>query len=191
MTQFGEVAARRLMYFMSPQMDIYKALAPHMAGKKVLDVGFGFGFGALQFTPYAESVTGVELDNEAVKFANATIPGIRWEWGDIGRGVHYLGSDYDAVVMIEVLEHISEWQLALVNVLDVLKPGGLFYISARNANADLRKNDLHEREWRAEQFKIAVEHFFKDVKLYDWKLEVEQDIGTRQTPLIAVGRKEV
>lgn len=177
------------MYFMSPQMDIYKALAPHMRDKRVLDVGFGFGFGALQFTPYAASVTGVELDNEAVNFANATIPGVRWEWGDIQRGVHYLGSDYDAVVMIEVLEHISEWQLALLNVQDVLKPGGLFYISARNANADLRKNDLHERELTAKQFKNALSHYFDDVQLWDYKLEIPQGEDTHQTPLIAIATK--
>jgi len=190
MSSFSEVISRRMLYFMSPQMDIYKHIAERVEGQKVIDIGFGMGFGTLQLTSTAGEVAGVEFDREAVAFARGSIPGIRWEWGDISRGIHYLGSDYDAALLIEVLEHVSDWQLALVHVNDILKPGGLLYISARNANADLRKNDLHEREWTAEQFKNALGAYFKEVHLYDYQLKVEQDIDTRQTPLVAIARKE-
>lgn len=186
----SDVLWRRLQYFMSPQLDLYRNIAPYLKGQKVIDVGCGTGFGTLELSRYADDVTGVDIDKECIWFAKATIPGIRWEWADVSRTLHYIGNDFDAVLMIEVLEHVSDWQEALPNVYDILKPGGWFYISARNAHADLRANQLHEREWTAEQFKNAIGHYFKDVKLYDWKLETEQDTSTHQTPLIAVARKE-
>jgi len=177
---------------MSPQLDLYRNIAPKVDGLKVIDIGCGTGFGTLQLKRWSEDVTGVDIDREAVKFAIATIPGIRWEWADAGRTLHYIGNDYDAALMIEVMEHISDWQEAMANVWDILKPGGLLYISARNANADLRKNDLHEREWTAEQLKNALAHYFRGgVTLFDWTLKTEQDTSTHQTPLVAIARKEL
>jgi 2-polyprenyl-3-methyl-5-hydroxy-6-metoxy-1,4-benzoquinol methylase len=187
----SDVLWRRLQYFMTPQMDLYRNIAAKVAGLKVIDIGCGTGLGTLQLKRWTDDVTGVDIDRDSIGFARDTIPGIRWEWADAGRTLHYIGNDYDAVLMIEVLEHISDWQEAVANVWDVLKPGGKLYISARNANADLRKNDLHEREWTAHQFHTGLSHYFKGgVTLWDWKLENEQGLDTRQTPLVAVARKE-
>lgn len=80
----------------------------------------------------------------------------------------------------------SDWRAALFNVKTLLAAEGKFYISSRNANADLRKNDLHEREWSAKQFKDALEEFFPTVKLYNYQLTEELDEQTHQTPLVAV-----
>lgn len=174
---------------LSPQMDIYKSIAQRLNHERVLDIGFGTGFGTLQLSENGASLTGVENDKEAVEFAQWCIPGAEWYWGDISRGVEYVGKDYDVAIMIEVLEHIPDWKAALANVVSVLKDGGEFYISARNANADLRKNELHEREWTAKEFKEALSEFFEEVVLYDYKLENIQDTSTRMTPLVAWCKK--
>lgn len=188
----SEVLYRRLKYFISPQYDIYKSIADQVVpGEKILDIGFGTGFGSLYVANKAGAhVTGVELDADAVRFAIDCLPGVNWQWGDISRGVSYIGSGYDTALMIEVLEHVSEWTIALLNVAEVLKPGGRLIISARNANADLRKNDLHEREWTAGQLVDALGKFFPSVELYDYTLTQKMDKDTRQTPLVAVARKE-
>jgi len=186
----SEVIWRRLGYMLSPQLDIYKYIAPLVGGQRVIDIGFGTGFGTLQLLRHTSHVTGVEFDREAVDFAQAALPGIDWEWGDISRGVGWLGHEwFDAAILIEVLEHVEDWQVALTNVVDLLKPGGRLFISARNANADLRKNDLHEREWTAGELVRALSQYFKAVELYDYKLETPQEEGTRQTPLVAVAWK--
>lgn len=185
----SEVLWRRLGYMLSPQMDIYKSIAQRLDHESVLDIGFGTGFGTLQLSANGASLTGVEFDKEAVDFAQWCIPGAQWYWGDISRGIEYVGKDYDVAIMIEVLEHIPDWRAALANVVSVLKDGGEFYISARNANADLRKNELHEREWTAKEFKEALSEFFEEVVLYDYKLENIQDTSTRMTPLVAWCKK--
>lgn len=185
----SEVLWRRFQYFLSPQLDIYRALAPRMAGKDVLDIGFATGFGALQFLGTAKSVSGIEIDKEAVAFARHCIPSIDWQWGDISRPITYFGKTYDVVLMIEVLEHVQDWRAALVHVEEVVRPGGKLIISARNRNADLRKNDLHEREWKAQEFIEALSYYFPVVQLYDYMLTQELPIDTRQTPLVAVATK--
>lgn len=188
----SDVLYRRLQYFLTPQFDIYAHIADHIGvGEKVIDIGFGTGFGALYIKDKTGAhVSGVEYDGDAVKFADRCMPGARWAWGDITRGVSYIGSGYDVALMIEVLEHVSDWQLALRHTSEILKPGGRLIISARNANSYLRKNDLHEREWSAEEFVKALKRYFEKVELFDYKLEEQQDFDTKQTPLLAVAWKE-
>jgi len=185
----GDVMFRRLGYFLSPQLDIYKHIAGIAAGLDVLDVGFGTGFGLLQLWT-ARSLTGIEVDPDAIRFAESYLPGARWLWGDVQRPLNYLTNPVDLVIMIEVLEHIMDWKAALKNVSDCLKPGGRMIISARNANADLRKNDLHEREWTAEELCKSVIPYFESVELFDYPLQNPQTFSTRITPVVAIATKK-
>lgn len=177
---------RRLKYQLSPQLDLYKSVAPRVAGLDVLEIGFGTGIGAVQLAERASRVVAIETDGDAVEFARETLPlvNIKWVHGDILNMQWY--EAFDVVTMIEVLEHIGDWEQALTNVAKLLKPGGKLFISARNANADLRPNGLHERELTAQEFKDALRQCFLRVTLYDYQLRVEQKDSTHQTPLIAV-----
>jgi 2-polyprenyl-3-methyl-5-hydroxy-6-metoxy-1,4-benzoquinol methylase len=183
----SEILWRRLGYMLSPQLDIYRHIAPRVSGLEVLDIGFGTGFGTLQLSRFASRVVGIESDPEAVEFAYKNLPGT-WYCRDIT--MYYEKEVYDAVTMIEVLEHIPEWERAVKNVFSLLRPGGILFISGRNANADLRKNELHEREWKAGEFHAALSKYFDRVQLWDYTLEAQQGTDTRQTPLVAVCYKE-
>ena len=122
-------------------------------------------------------------------FANFVFPmdKIYWMHADICSG-EGLGK-YDAVVMIETIEHIENWQLALERVYDRLEYNGILIISTPNANGTFIKNPLHGDEWTAQQFYDRLRVHFNEVKLYDFSLENEQDLESRQTPLVAVCRK--
>jgi SAM-dependent methyltransferase len=180
---------RRLRYMLTPQFDLYKNIAPKLKGLQVLEVGFGTGFGTVQLAQYAKYITALEPDADAVKFAKQVLPlpNIGWVVGDITNG--YYASISDAVVMVETLEHIVNWRVALTNIHHSLKDGGCLYMTARNRNADLRRNELHEREWTATELSNALGEFFLDVKLYDFTLTNELTADTHITPLIAVARK--
>ena len=180
---------RRLRYMLTPQFDLYKNIAPKLKGQDVLEVGFGTGFGTVHLAKYAEEVIAIEPDPDAVKFARQVLPlkNVWWIESDITTALKK--PIYDAVVMVETLEHIADWRKALNNIHGLLKPGGCLYMTARNRHADLRRNDLHEREWTAKELKDNLGEFFLDVKLFDYTLANEVDETTRITPLIAVARK--
>lgn len=186
--QMTSILWRRFRYFLTPQFDLYRNIAPHLAGKTVLEVGFGTGFGTVQLAQYGD-IYAFEPDLQAVEFARMVLPHpcIHWHSGDITAML--VSSYYDAAVMVETLEHIEDWRKALANIHKALKPGGCLYMTARNRNADLRRNDLHEREWTAQELLNALGEFFLDVKLYDYTLTNELTADTHITPLIAVARK--
>ena len=177
---------RRMVYFLSPQFDIYAHIAPHLKDLRVLEVGFGTGAGVLQLAQHAFSVYAIDVDPEAVSFAERVFPHPRvlWEQSDISEWGP--GMRFEAVTMIEVLEHIPDHKKALENVASALFPGRKLYMTFRNANADLRPNTLHEREMTAEQLTDLLKEYFDTVELYDWRLERRLDGDTRQTPLVAV-----
>lgn len=184
----SNILDRRLRYYLSPQWDIYKSIAPHVAGKNVIEIGFGTGLGTTMISQSAATVYAVDSDPGLVALAQDLFPMRNVNW--LHKGVDDLpADDFDAAVMIEVLEHVPDWRGAMHNVWNSLAPGGKLYISARNANADLRKNELHEREWTAGQFRNAMLEYFKDVRLWDYTLSQQQDTNTRMTPLIAVATK--
>lgn len=180
---------RRLKYMLSPQLDLYNSIAKKVEGLTVLDVGFGTGFGTLQLTRTAKMVTGFEIDEEAVRFASQTIPAVDWDWWNILNPIVAIDR-YDAIVMVEVLEHIEDWHTALDHAHRMLDGGGKLYITAKNRNKDyLRGNDAHEREWTAGEFQDALLRVFSVVSLFDYTLENRLDPSTRVTPLIAVCEK--
>lgn len=187
----SDVLWRRLRYMLTPQWDIYNSIAPHLGGCDVLEIGCGTGIGTLQLAMYANTIIAVDIDDDAVKFAGAVLPNrkISWWRGDILDAARVPLGNKGAAVAIEVLEHIPEWEKALTNIRAALHPGGKLYISARNRNADLRRNDLHEREWTAAEFRAALAEFFPSVTLYDYTLEAEQGDDSRVTPLVAVAVK--
>ena len=180
---------RRLRYMLTPQFDLYKNIAPKLKGLDVLEVGFGTGFGTVQLAQYADWIGAIEPDADAVAFARQVLPikHVLWMQRDIT--TTYCSPHYGAAVMVETLEHIADWRKALQNIHKALKPGGCLYMTARNRNADLRRNDLHEREWTGQELSNALGEFFLEVKLYDYTLTNELTADTHITPLIAVARK--
>jgi len=186
----NDILWRRLRYMLSPQWDIYRHIAPKVMGQSVLEVGFGTGIGTAQLAGTAKEVMACEIDIHAFSFASQCLPigNVTWQFQDISQHSLY-ENKFDSAVMVETLEHIRDWGRALGKVYDSIKPNGKLYITARNANADLRRNELHEREWTAKEFADALLQYFNNVTLYDYTLTHEQGDDTRMTPLVAVADK--
>ncbi len=180
------VLFRRMPYYLSPQLDIYEKLRPLAREKNVLEVGFGTGLGTLQYASAAGTVRAIEIDPAAVRFAKRCFPfsGITWEEGDVGS---YLGA-HSLIVMIEVLEHVSDPATALTNIRNCLKPGGQALITVPNKNRERKTDDpLIENEWDAEEFLTELLGYFDSVMFLDYELrEYAEFPDTTATPLIAL-----
>jgi 2-polyprenyl-6-hydroxyphenyl methylase/3-demethylubiquinone-9 3-methyltransferase len=106
-------------------------------GKAVLDLGCAGGFMAEALDDRGADVTGIDPAAEAISAARAHARAagrsIRYDTG-VGEALPYDDAGFDAVVCVDVLEHVSDLSKVLAEVARVLKPGGLFAFDTINRN---------------------------------------------------------
>ncbi|MEO0388209.1 MAG: bifunctional 2-polyprenyl-6-hydroxyphenol methylase/3-demethylubiquinol 3-O-methyltransferase UbiG [Pseudomonadota bacterium] len=106
-------------------------------GKAVLDLGCAGGFMAEALAARGAEVTGLDPATEAIEAAraHATAAGltIRYDVG-VGEALPYPADAFDAVVCVDVLEHVTSVDRVLAETARVLRPGGLFLFDTINRN---------------------------------------------------------
>ena len=179
------------------------------AGGRVLDAGCGAGHGAACLADRgAQLVVAVDIAAGAIETARANFdrPNIRWVQEDC----HVLadaGRDapFDIVCNLENLEHLSEPELFLARVTELLRPDGVLITSTPNRVAvnrlrgvpaeALTSNPYHFREYTAEEFRALLSIYFEHVKLTYQTLKPLERMMTEpalqalwQNPAVRVGR---
>ncbi|MBJ3761477.1 3-demethylubiquinone-9 3-O-methyltransferase [Maribius pontilimi] len=106
-------------------------------GKAVLDLGCAGGFMAEALAHRGARVTGIDPAADAIEAAraHAAKEGLDITY-DVGTGerMDYPDGAFDAVVCVDVLEHVQDLQQVLRQVERVLKPGGMFLFDTINRN---------------------------------------------------------
>jgi SAM-dependent methyltransferase len=176
---------------LTPQMDLYENVGQICEGKRVLEIGFGTGFGVLQYAGKAEYVDAVEIDQAAVEFARKVFPlrNVRWLHDDFCNPTHNF-KGYDLVLMIEVLEHLDAFDKVMGLVGRAMnRPGGAAIFTVPNSLRHRRRREaLNVREWTPGEFLDALRQIFPSVWLLDASLGpwVTGDERThRETPIVA------
>ena len=135
----------------------YHFVLPFVAGKTVLDVASGEGYGSALMATVAVAVNGLDASGAAVAHANnayAERRNLRFSQGSCAT-LPFDDATFDAVVSFETIEHILEQDDFLREIKRVLTPGGLFIISSPNraeySDARGYTNEFHLKElYRAE-----------------------------------------
>ena len=106
-------------------------------GKDVLDLGCAGGFMAEAMALRGAHVTGIDPAAEAIAaaraHASATGLHIGYDVG-VGEALPYGDAHFDAVVCVDVLEHVADLIRVLAEVTRTLRPGGLFLFDTINRN---------------------------------------------------------
>lgn len=106
-------------------------------GKDVLDLGCAGGFMAEALDSRGAQVTGIDPAADAIEAARAhaqqTDKDIRYDVG-VGEDLPYDNARFDAVVCVDVLEHVQDVQKVAHEVARVLKPGGVLCFDTINRN---------------------------------------------------------
>ncbi|MEM8801858.1 MAG: bifunctional 2-polyprenyl-6-hydroxyphenol methylase/3-demethylubiquinol 3-O-methyltransferase UbiG, partial [Pseudomonadota bacterium] len=107
------------------------------AGKDVLDLGCAGGFMAEALSNKGAKVTGIDPASDAIEAAKsrAMVVGqdIRYDVG-VGEDLPYEDASFDAVVCVDVLEHVSDLTKVTAEIARVLRPGGMFLYDTINRN---------------------------------------------------------
>jgi SAM-dependent methyltransferase len=135
-----------------------RALSP---GDRVLDVGFGEGYGS---TILGADYTGVELDPDLVTHARARYPG-RFETYD---GLHLPDGPFDLVVSFQVIEHVHDPDPWLAEIARVARRAMFATPNRIHRVRDGERpwNRYHVREFSADELRQLLARHFDEVVVY-------------------------
>ncbi|WP_219413235.1 class I SAM-dependent methyltransferase [Pseudonocardia nigra] len=149
---------------------VYEALRPRCAGAVVLEAGSGEGYGADLLAGVAATVLALDYDTDATAHAARRYPRV-----GVGRAnlvaLPVRDGGCDAVVSLQVIEHLWEQERFLRECRRVLRPGGALMLSTPNRitfspGRETPLNPFHTRELSgAELAGLVRDAGFADVEV--------------------------
>jgi SAM-dependent methyltransferase len=150
----------------------YLFAAPLAAGRRVLDVACGEGYGSALLGRYAAHVAGVDIAADAIAHARAryrTQRNVEFREADCA-ALPFADASFDVVVSFETIEHVAAQQPFVAEVRRVLAPHGLFVLSCPNKTeySDKRglENEFHVRELYRDELAALLAAPFPHVAWY-------------------------
>jgi 2-polyprenyl-3-methyl-5-hydroxy-6-metoxy-1,4-benzoquinol methylase len=113
-------------------------------GGRVLDVGAGYGFFLEALEKAGYEAAGMEISEHAAEQARKRAGGQVVEQG-AEEPFPFPDGSFDAVTMLDVIEHLRDYPAALASCRRCLKPGGKLFVITLNAHSLARP--LLGRRW--------------------------------------------
>jgi 2-polyprenyl-3-methyl-5-hydroxy-6-metoxy-1,4-benzoquinol methylase len=145
-------------------LDRYNYIINLTADKNILDIACGSGFGSyiIATEGNAKQVIGVDLDNDAIRYANH-----KFQHNKIKRfaedAVKFKYKEkFDVIISFETIEHIQDYTAFINNLYDNLNENGKLVISTPIIPCTTNKpiNPYHVIEWSYQDFtKLLSVHF--------------------------------
>jgi SAM-dependent methyltransferase len=156
-------------YWYRRHLIVYEWIAERVAGRRVIDMACGEGYGSDLLATSAESVVGVDANPEAHEHARLRYvrPNLRFE-RDL---VESFSEPCDAVVFLQTIEHVEDPGAILDHFRSMLEPGGVAYVSTPNLltlappGAEKSDNPWHVHEYRAAEFEALCRDHFDRVEM--------------------------
>ena len=156
------------------------------AGRQVLDVAAGTGYGAALLAGAARRVWGIDIDAGSVRHAHRSC---------IADNLDFLQGDavclpvrshsMDFVVAFEVLEHVEPQEALVAEMARVVMPDGLVLLSTPNkaAYSDARhyRNPFHVREFYRDELLALLSRHFSSIRLMEQQVRAGSLVLTRES----------
>jgi len=133
----------------------YEFVAPLVAGRTVLEVGCGEGYGTDLLARTARRVLGIDYDALTAAHARATYPAAWFVRANLAALPVPSGS-VDVLATLQVIEHVWNHGEFVRECLRVLRPGGLLMVTTPNRltfspGLDAPLNPFHTKEFTASE----------------------------------------
>ena len=155
----------------------YHFAAGFVAGRSVIDVACGEGYGSALLSRTAARVTGIDASAQTVALARRRYSGAanlqfvegRCEAMPVG------DASADVVVSFETLEHLENPRALIAEAARVLRPDGLFMVSTPNKAVYTDQtgyhNPYHPSELQESEFVEALQERFGGVRLFGQRVD--------------------
>ena len=161
--------------FLSQHLAAYAFTRQFVAGKRVLEIGFGDGYGANYLADVAAQVTGIDIALGNIPRAQQKYPraNVRFVHSD-GSTLDFPDASFDVIASFQVIEHIAEPHLPryLTEIRRVLTADGVCCLSTLNLAHNMKpgkpyeKLCLHEKEFTGPELRHLLEQYFPSVALH-------------------------
>ncbi|MFH1772013.1 MAG: class I SAM-dependent methyltransferase [Candidatus Omnitrophota bacterium] len=136
-----------------------------------LDLGCAEGFGTKELAGVLRKVVGIDIDKKSIeraasKYAGPSCSFMHYEAGRLP----FSDCEFDAVVSLHVIEHISDAGHFLRDIERVLKPNGILILTTPNRALRLPKggqpfNIHHVKEYDGFELKEALSDYFTGIDI--------------------------
>lgn len=157
----------------APHLARYQMAGEFAAGRRVLDIGAGAGYGAAMLRAAGAAVVrGIDADRHAVADAQLHYAGDGIDFAvDDCEVLRHAGDGWQVVTCFEVIEHLRHPEAFLARIGHHLTADGLLLVSTPDRDAsppfvDGRpRNPFHEYEWTRDEFAALLRKHFHDVEI--------------------------
>ena len=146
----------------------YNFFKGYVAGKKVLEIGFGEGYGTYSLAETAREITGIDVSSALVEHARSKYQkeNLYFLKADAGR-LPFPDGSFEVVLNSQVLEHVKDYMGFIRELHRVLKPGGTALAATPNRVMMIDGvNPYHYKEFSAKELDAALRKVFPEVAVW-------------------------
>lgn len=146
----------------------YDFCIPYIKDKRVLEVGFGEGYGVGRLSEHSSSYDAVDVTDEWIESAKRKYgrENVTFRLYD-GKVLPYGDQSFDVVISMQVIEHIKDYRNYLLEIKRVLRPSGMAILGTPNKKTMISGvNPYHYKEFSHDELQRELADIFKDIEIY-------------------------
>ncbi|MHB8561746.1 MAG: class I SAM-dependent methyltransferase [Thermoplasmataceae archaeon] len=133
----------------------YNFARKFVSGKKVVELGCGFGAGGVLLDKYVTSYTGIDIDEEAIKYANTHVAPLcnKATYELLSESYNHIDDiQADVAICYEVIEHVNDPEKLLTMLKRMVKQDGKIILSTPNGLSSLGNKSLFRSPFHVNEF---------------------------------------